>query len=145
MQSDRHSDDEELDRLLAGACWPTAQPGQLERLEEHWRRLAVRRRRRRTAALAMAASVLMVVGVFAWRGLREANEEVVAHAKPKALEPAAIDSPLPEPAAVAPAGEPHADGGSKEPRIQPPTNAYCYCEVGARDRSTWQRLAKRSA
>ncbi len=69
MKSDKQPGDErEFDRLLGQARWPEPRDEQIARLGQRWQTI-VRRRRRHLiyGALAMAASLLVVVGILASR------------------------------------------------------------------------------
>jgi hypothetical protein len=68
MKSGEHPNDEsEFDRLLGQARWPEPRGEQIARLGERWQAIVRRRRHLMYGALAMAASVLVVVGLLASR------------------------------------------------------------------------------
>jgi hypothetical protein len=102
MKSDKQPGDEsDLDRLLGQARWPEPRDEQIARLGERWQAIVRRRRRLMYGALAMAASLLVIVGILASRdrgtlpqsiaGADRAADTVTAE------NPAVIQSPRPIP------------------------------------------------
>src|SRR5471030_2461937 len=62
--------DRRFDRLLEQARWPEPTADQLARLERQWQALSPQRKRSqylRIAGIAAAASLLIAVGLLAWR------------------------------------------------------------------------------
>jgi hypothetical protein len=108
MSSDKQTDDE-LDRLLRQARWPQPSDERLARLGERWQRARAVHRRRRfgLAGLALAASVLLVAGLMAWRPGGTGRQAVLSidgqHA-PEPQDPGKVVLESGPPVAPAPAG-----------------------------------------
>lgn len=73
----RRPADDDLDRLLAEAEWPEPSVLQVQRLSRAWHELRNQRRRRRRVAMSLAASLVIVAGVLAWRSVPRAQPLIV--------------------------------------------------------------------
>ena len=104
-------DERNLDRLLSQARWPEPEAERMARLGEHWRQLQIGRRRQQLAygVLATAASIVLVAGVAAWRGLSTAPEMTMSQAKqpaperrhPPVAQPSLAPAEIPQPGPAA--------------------------------------------
>ncbi len=72
--------DPELDRLLGQAKWPEPRPEEIRRLRGYWQTARRRRARRLYAVCAVAATLLMTVGIRAWRSPQESPKAIATHA-----------------------------------------------------------------
>lgn len=126
MPSNRDTGDDELDRLLRQARWPETRGDQAARLGDYWRRIRVARRRSRFVygGLAMAASVLLLAGILAWRGPGTMPEAKVSRTNDSRPQPRPAPDPSPPVAHL------------ETPRSQPPAEGA----VASRDPNLYERV-----
>lgn len=122
--NERPNNESEFDRLLGHAQWPEPRVEQISRLEDRWRTISRRRIRLMYGVCAMAASILVIAGLFALRS-EKAGTKPITVAGSEAADVAStknprVSEPIPfrsqPPALVSSAAQPEPAGWSAQPR-----------------------------